>query len=66
MFALKSSTNTKLSLGSAQKIRSVGLVETNNIFTPYSPHTILQNTNVNEYVARNCPFQILRTKHAFS
>ena len=33
MFALKSTkTNTKKSLGSAHKKRSVGLVETNNFF----------------------------------
>ena len=35
IFPLHSSTNTKKGTGSAQKIGNVGLVETNNFFTPY-------------------------------
>jgi len=31
-FALNSSTNIKKGLGAAQKIGSIGLVETNNVF----------------------------------
>ena len=46
IFALKSSTNTKKSLGSAKKLGSVGLVETNNFCTPNINWRDVQRKNV--------------------